>query len=205
MTHLVHFSWKRTLSCPRSAHSYREIEEWAATMTNNAVCRLGTGHPRRERGAVAVEFALILPLLLMLVFGVISFGFVLAQKATLSSAVRDGARYGSVNLYAGDHSCSTVIARARAAASTIGMSGNDVTFTVKRGTTIVCSSVAAATPTVTGAGTTAPCTNPSPPPTGPETLFVEASFPATISIPATPINSNFALESVGVYRCEYNN
>ena len=35
----------------------------------------------------------------MIVFGVIHFGFAMAQKASLNSSVRTGARYGSVNLY----------------------------------------------------------------------------------------------------------
>lgn len=45
-----------------------------------------------ERGAVAVEFALVLPLLVMLVTGIIQFGLYYNAKLTLTHAVREGAR-----------------------------------------------------------------------------------------------------------------
>jgi Flp pilus assembly protein TadG len=47
---------------------------------------------RRERGAAAVEFALLLPLLLLLVFGLIDFGRALNAQITLTQAAREGAR-----------------------------------------------------------------------------------------------------------------
>lgn len=46
----------------------------------------------RERGAVAVEMALVLPLLVMLVFGIIEFGRGYNAKVELTGAVREGAR-----------------------------------------------------------------------------------------------------------------
>jgi len=51
---------------------------------------------RRERGQELVEFALILPLLLLLMVGIFEFGYVVFAYNTLSNAVREGARYGSV-------------------------------------------------------------------------------------------------------------
>jgi len=45
-----------------------------------------------DRGAVAVEFALVLPLLLILIFGIIDFGRMLNAKITLTEAAREGAR-----------------------------------------------------------------------------------------------------------------
>jgi Flp pilus assembly protein TadG len=45
-----------------------------------------------ERGAAAVEFALVLPILVMLIFGIIDFGRMLAAKITLTEAAREGAR-----------------------------------------------------------------------------------------------------------------
>ena len=47
-------------------------------------------------GAVAVEFALILPALLLLVVGIINFGWLLGQKLSLNQAVREGARMAVV-------------------------------------------------------------------------------------------------------------
>ena len=45
-----------------------------------------------ECGAAAVEFALVLPVLLLLVFGMIDFGRLLFTRNNLQSAVREGAR-----------------------------------------------------------------------------------------------------------------
>jgi Flp pilus assembly protein TadG len=48
----------------------------------------------REKGTSAVEFAMILPLLLLLLFAMIEFGFVLYDKAVITNASREGARTG---------------------------------------------------------------------------------------------------------------
>lgn len=45
-----------------------------------------------DRGAVAVEFGLLLPLLLLILLGIIDFGFVLSAKVTVTQAAREGAR-----------------------------------------------------------------------------------------------------------------
>ena len=47
---------------------------------------------RGEHGAAAVEFALIVPLLVVLVFGVIEFGRVFNVQISLTGAAREGAR-----------------------------------------------------------------------------------------------------------------
>ena len=51
---------------------------------------------RSESGASAVEFAILLPLLMMIVFGIIEFGLALYQQAVLTNASREGARLGIV-------------------------------------------------------------------------------------------------------------
>lgn len=51
---------------------------------------------RSESGASAVEFALLLPVLMMILFGIIEFGFALYQQAILTNASREGARLGIV-------------------------------------------------------------------------------------------------------------
>jgi len=61
---------------------------------------LAARRPRRllrrdERGAAMVEFALILPLILLLTFGAIDFGFAFSDAAGIKSATRSGARIGS--------------------------------------------------------------------------------------------------------------
>ena len=51
---------------------------------------------RGQRGASAVEFALIAPLLFMLIFGIIGFGIGFMQLQTIRGAVREGARISAV-------------------------------------------------------------------------------------------------------------
>jgi Flp pilus assembly protein TadG len=50
-----------------------------------------------ERGAAAVEFALVAPLLLVLVFGIIDFGMLMNTKTVIANAAREGARDGSIS------------------------------------------------------------------------------------------------------------
>jgi hypothetical protein len=53
----------------------------------------GAPAPRStDHGAAAVELALVLPLLLVLVFGIIDFGRMLNAQITLTEAAREGAR-----------------------------------------------------------------------------------------------------------------
>lgn len=49
-----------------------------------------------ERGAAAVEFAIILPLLILILFGIIEFGLLLYNKQMITNASREGARAGIV-------------------------------------------------------------------------------------------------------------
>jgi hypothetical protein len=74
----------------------------------------------RDRGAAAVEFALLLPLLLLLVFGIIDFGRALNAQITLTQAAREGARLDALG-------ASNVVSRTQAAAT--GLSPVSVTVT----------------------------------------------------------------------------
>lgn len=48
---------------------------------------------RRERGAVAVEMALVLPVLLLMVGGIIDLGRAFMTQSILTNAAREGTRY----------------------------------------------------------------------------------------------------------------
>lgn len=54
---------------------------------------------KREEGASAVEFALVLPVLLALLLGVIEFGFLLNQQVSATQVAREAAR--AVAVYTG--------------------------------------------------------------------------------------------------------
>lgn len=47
---------------------------------------------REEKGAVAVEFALVLPILLVLLIGIMEFSLLFNAQITVTSAAREGAR-----------------------------------------------------------------------------------------------------------------
>ena len=51
---------------------------------------------RDDRGALVVEFGLIVPILFFLVFGIVDFGRAYFTMNNLAAAVREGARYGAV-------------------------------------------------------------------------------------------------------------
>jgi len=57
---------------------------------------------RDERGQTLVEFALVLPLLALLLFGIIQFGIVFNNYIDLTDAVRAGARKAAVSRQASD-------------------------------------------------------------------------------------------------------
>lgn len=57
---------------------------------------------RREDGAEVVEFALTLPLLLLIVLGIIEFGFVFREYEIVTNAAREGARIGVLPAYDDD-------------------------------------------------------------------------------------------------------
>ncbi|MBT8216416.1 MAG: pilus assembly protein [Acidimicrobiia bacterium] len=58
--------------------------------------------PRRrsteDEGAVLIEFAIVIGLFFLLVFGMVDFGLAINTKTQLTNAGREGARLGTVNL-----------------------------------------------------------------------------------------------------------
>jgi Flp pilus assembly protein TadG len=50
---------------------------------------------RRERGAAMVEFAIVLPMMMLLIFGVAELGRAFMQYNILNKAVRDGIRHAA--------------------------------------------------------------------------------------------------------------
>ncbi len=59
--------------------------------------RTSKGDTRNRRGAVAVEFAIVAPVLLALVFGMIQYGRVFEMQNELEVAAREGARFASMD------------------------------------------------------------------------------------------------------------
>jgi hypothetical protein len=80
--------------------------------------------PRRfagwQRGQDAVEFALVLPVLLLIFFGVVDLGRILHASITITNAARAGARYGS--MYPDDLNAVLGVVEAEAQGSGIDLS-----------------------------------------------------------------------------------
>lgn len=53
---------------------------------------------RDENGGSLVEFAIVMPLVFLLLFGIIDFGLLLYNKAIITNASREGARAGIARL-----------------------------------------------------------------------------------------------------------
>lgn len=72
------------------------VSRWK--LNGAAMLGVGVSHKARrgQRGAIAVEFALVFPLLAMLLFGIIQFGFYFFSMQAGSQAVREGARRAAV-------------------------------------------------------------------------------------------------------------
>ena len=102
---------------------------------------------RASRGQALVEFALILPIFLILLFGIIDFGRYVYTANSLNNAAREGARIGSVGIRPSPdcdglsrEACTVKIAKSRA----YGLGGPGV------GVVVSCARVAAgATPPTT--------------------------------------------------------
>jgi Flp pilus assembly protein TadG len=74
---------------------------------------------RSEHGAVAVEFAILLPLLVVILFGIISVGIALFRVVNYTSAAREGARYAAVHCRPEATACTSdlIVARVTQAAN----------------------------------------------------------------------------------------
>ncbi len=90
---------------------------------------------KSERGAIAVEAAIVVPLLVVMMFGVVEVALLMRDSVALSSSVRTGSRIASASAGAGPGTCqasanpppctpATVPAFAQAAADSIQRAGS---------------------------------------------------------------------------------
>lgn len=143
----------------------------------------------RERGASAVEFALILIPLLTIVLGTIDFGLAMANDLALSNGARQGARYGVV---AGEdglgRDCNEIVAETQNGSTMIGMDTSAIAVTVQRNGTTLC----------TGGSATKPCQGSS---LG-DRLTVQAEYTRDFLFPLW-FGGSMDLQASGVFQCEY--
>ena len=86
---------------------------------------------KSEKGASAVEFALILPILIILVFGIFEFGIAFNNYITITHAAREGARIAAVDLNNPDLK-NIIIERAYP----VPITPDDITISTPEGTNI---------------------------------------------------------------------
>src|SRR5258708_38524937 len=95
---------------------------------------------RDECGAVLVEFALVLPVLLILLYGIVTTGTVYEQKISITAAAREGARYGASlaedQVFAGTMTWATAVQQVviSRAVGDLGVSGATVCVSLVEGT-----------------------------------------------------------------------
>ena len=95
------------------------------------------GPKRKDKAQGMVEFALTLPLLLLLVFGVIEFGRLLFYYGAVVTATREAARYGSAAGEAGGgldyyEDCLGITDAAKRIGSIVGIQDGDVQISYDR-------------------------------------------------------------------------
>jgi Flp pilus assembly protein TadG len=150
----------------------------------------------RDDGASAVELALVLPILFLLIFGIISFGLYFAGALGLSNATREAARYGVVQ----NRTCAQIAQSLQSTSSgTLGVV-YPITFTISRDTVTCGGSIASngAISYTSGSQSTVMCTGSTP---TKDELRVQATAGANIFIPTMVID--LKLSGKGAYRCEF--
>ena len=88
-----------------------------------ALTQTAVRRARDQRGAIAVEFALIVPILLLLVLGILEFGIGYHAWDATQNAAREGARLGAVS-----PDVAEIEARVRGTTSFLDQSNLDVTI-----------------------------------------------------------------------------
>jgi Flp pilus assembly protein TadG len=95
----------------------------------------GTGSSQHRRGAAVVEFAVMAPLFLMLVLGVVEIGYALDASNTLYGVVREGGRLASQDfrktLPPGQTANQKVIQDIKNMLTAAGINGTNVTVTIE--------------------------------------------------------------------------
>jgi Flp pilus assembly protein TadG len=124
--------------------------------TENFAKRLRRRHGEDERGAELIEFAFVVVLLITLLYGIITYGVILAAQATVTQAAADAARAGIVQ-GTGTATCngSTVSAAGCAA---VQQAATDLGWMNKNGCTetVVTTSPASSTTVTPAANTGSP-------------------------------------------------
>lgn len=100
---------------------------------------------RDEHGAVAVEFALVLPILIVLLIGTVTTGLSYSRAIGATNAVREGSRFGATGDATSASWAADVIARTRATQFDDPDSATSICVELNKGGAAVQSSCSAGT------------------------------------------------------------
>ena len=132
----------------------------------------------QDAGAAIVEFALVAPVLIMIMMGVVQLGLLLHQQQGIHAAAREGARRGSFP----DTTESEIEAAISAALANINLANTPVvTISPQNASSIPCDALA----------------NPRP-----ENVTVNVQVAAVLDIPFVA-GQTVNLTGEGTFRCEY--
>lgn len=157
---------------------------------------------RPEGGAAAVEFALVMPILVLLISAIVGFGVVLAQQLALGNAARQVARSAAVR---GSY-CGTGGPAGTALTSTTMLTrdakDNATTLFVTKTNVAVDIKVSATSPSswtgLCSGDTTQACSTSV---VG-DNVYVRLRYTSTLSLPF--FQPSFNLSAIGAFRCEFN-
>jgi Flp pilus assembly protein TadG len=124
----------------------------------------------RRRGSTLVEFALLVPVLLAILIGIIEFGWLISRTYTVGNATREGARYGSLGKTIAD-------TKARVRGSSNSVAITDAQITLEYLNTAVSPSTWQAWPADTADGKNG--------------VPVDAQLRVTVSVPHTALTGFF--------------
>lgn len=134
---------------------------------------------RGERGAAALEFALVVIPLLLIIAGIVNFGVVFAQQLALDNAARQGARWGAVD----------------------GRTTTQIESETQTALATMINKAGTVTVTVTGPGTTQPCEGSDFGDNVKVTTTYTSKFLFPWPVPGIPQSVN--LKGSGEFQCEF--
>lgn len=105
----------------------KSIRAGAATYNSKARKMARTSfkchHLTRRRGTTIVEFALIIPVLLAILLGIIEFGWLISRTYTVGNATREGARFGALG-----KTISETKSRVRGSSASVTIADSEITL-----------------------------------------------------------------------------
>jgi Flp pilus assembly protein TadG len=140
---------------------------------------------RDRRGAVAVEFALIVPFLVLLAIGIYDYGAFTVQRGQLAAAARSAAQYALTQADPAkgyDHTTNPVLARTRTLALALAPAG---TSTSTASVTYFCQCVTSLGAVVAEPNCVTPTCSPKPVQNYVR-VTLTGTYPTTISYPSIP-------------------